>query len=188
MTVTRKQALDLLFQKMQSQNLRRHCYSVEAAMRALADKFDGDKEVWGLVGLLHDGDYEQTKTDMKSHSIVMASWVRELGETDEVLLHGIESHGASHLGVEPTNLMEWCLFCSDELTGLIVATVLVQPEKKLGLVTVVKVLDKFKSKNFAAGAKREDIVKCEEKLGLKLPEFTEIVLKGMQSIATEIGL
>src|SRR3989344_681151 len=195
MVITHQQALDLLYSKMQNVNLRRHCLSVEAAMGALADfqmlkqvQHDINTETWSIVGLLHDGDYEQTKEDMANHSVFMAKWVRELGETDEVLLHGIESHGASHRGVEPTNLMEWCLFCCDELTGLIVATALVQPEKKLSAVTVEKVLDKFKSKNFAAGAKREDIIKCEEKLNLKLPEFIDIVLKGMQSVANEIGL
>ena len=193
--MTKEEALKTLEDLKNSPNMVKHALACGFVMRtlchhlssqssdlpseALAKEESFDLDDWEIVGLLHDGDYEQTKTDMKSHSIVMASWVRELGETDEVLLHGIESHGASHLGVEPTNLMEWCLFCSDELTGLIVATVLVQPEKKLGLVTVVKVLDKFKSKNFAAGAKREDIVKCEEKLGLKLPEFTEIVLKDL---------
>src|SRR3989344_9305148 len=131
MVITHQQALDLLYSKMQNVNLRRHCLSVEAAMRALASHYNLEPSTWSIVGLLHDGDYEQTKEDMANHSVLMAKWVRELGETDEVLLHGIESHGASHRGVEPTNLMEWCLFCCDELTGLIVATALVQPEKKL---------------------------------------------------------
>ncbi|MEK7127363.1 MAG: phosphohydrolase [Patescibacteria group bacterium] len=180
MVITRQQALDLLYSKMQSVNLRRHCLSVEAAMKAL----NNDTEIAGIVGLLHDGDYEQTKEDIANHSILMAKWLREIGETDEVFLHGIESHGASN----PTTIMEWSLFCCDELTGLIVATALVQPTKKLADVTVEKVLDKFKSKNFAAGVKREDIIKCEEKLNIKLDKFIEIVLKGMQSIATEIGL
>lgn len=188
MVITRQQALDLLYSKMQNVNLRRHCLAVEAAMRSLAITYNLDPDPCGLVGLLHDGDYEQTKDDMANHSLLMAKWVRDLGETDEVLLHGIESHGASHRGIEPSNTMEWCLFCCDELTGLIVATALVQPDKKLAGVTVEKVLDKFKSKNFAAGAKREDIIKCEEKLNIKLPDFVAIVLKGMQSIASEIGL
>lgn len=184
MRINRSEALDLLYSKMQSQNLRRHCLSVEAAMGALARTYNLEPSTWSIVGLLHDGDYEQTKEDIKNHSVLMAKWLRELGETDEVFLHAIESHGAAN----PTTIMEWSLFCCDELTGLIVATALVQPDKKLASVTVEKVLDKFKSKNFAAGAKREDIIMCEEKLNIKLDKFIEIVLKGMQSIASEIGL
>lgn len=157
-------------------------------MRALAKHFGGNQDVWGTVGLLHDGDYEQTRENMVSHSKLMAQWVEDLGETDNDLLDGIRSHGASHLGEEPKNQMQWCLFCCDELTGLVVAATLVQPDKKLSGVTVEKVLHKFKSKNFAARAKREDIIKCEEKLNLPLPKFIQIVLSGMQSIATELGL
>jgi len=186
--ITRDQALNLLYSKMQSVNLRRHCLAVEAAMRSLARNFNQNEDVWGIVGLLHDGDYEQTKEDMTNHSLFMAKWAEELGETDQELLAGIRSHGASHSGQEPKNIMEWSLFCCDELTGLIVATALVQPDKKIAGVTVEKVMDKFKSKNFAAGAKREDIIKCEEKLDIKLDKFIEIVLGGMKTIAPELGL
>ncbi len=186
--ITRQQAWDLLCSKMQSQNLRRHCLSVEAVMRALADRFVGDNEKWGIVGLLHDGDYEQSKDDMAAHSVLMAKWVEELGETDQELLDGIRSHGASHRGEQPKDNFQWSLFCCDELTGLIVAVTLVQPSKKLADVSVESVMKKFPSKNFAAGAKREDIQLCEEKLGIPLPEFVGIALSAMQSIATEIGL
>ncbi|MCL4397726.1 HDIG domain-containing protein [Patescibacteria group bacterium] len=188
MNISRSQALDLLHSKMQNQNLRRHCYSVEAVMRALAKHFDGNEDVWGIVGLLHDGDYEQTKEDMANHSVLMAKWVQDLGETDKDIVSGIKSHGASHRGEEPKNKMEWSLFCCDELTGLIVATTVVQPDKKLSGVTVEKVLDKFKTKSFAAGAKRENIVLCEEKLGIPLPQFVGIALRAMKEIAPEIGL
>lgn len=186
--ITRQQALELLHSKMQNQNLRRHCYSVEAAMRGLAKHFKADEEKWGIVGLLHDGDYEFTKTDPVSHAKLMANWVRELGETDEELLTGIESHGWFHEGRLPETQMQWSLFCCDELTGLIVATTLVQPAKKLADVTVEKILKKFPQKSFAAGVKREDIKMCEEKLNIPLPEFVGIVLSAMQKIAEEIGL
>lgn len=194
---TRQQALGLLHSKMESTNLRRHCYCVEAAMRGLCKKIgkqeDGEKskineDRWGIVGLLHDGDYEFTKTDPGNHARLMANWVRELGETDEELLTGIESHGWFHQGKLPQTQMQWCLFCCDELTGLIVATTLVQPTKKLADVTVEKILKKFPEKNFAAGVKREDIKMCEEKLGIPLEKFVGIVLKSMQEIAPELGL
>lgn len=157
-------------------------------MRALADHFGGDKEKWGIVGLLHDGDYEQTGQDMNLHSVLMAQWVEELGETDKELLDGIRSHGASHRGESPQGNLQWSLFCCDELTGLIVAVTLVQPTKKLSDVTVESVMKKFPQKSFAAGAKREDIQLCEEKLGIKLPEFVDIALNAMQGISGELGL
>lgn len=186
--ITRQQALDLLHAKMQSVNLRRHCYGVEAAMRALAKNFGADQEKWGVVGLLHDGDYEFTKEDPGNHAKLMVGWVRELGETDEELLTGIESHGWFHKGKLPQTQMQWCLFCCDELTGLIVATALVQPSKKLADVTGEKVLKKFSQKSFAAGVKREDIKNCEERLGIPLPKFVKIVLSSMQGIADNLGL
>lgn len=197
--ITRQQALDLLHSKMQNQNLRRHCYSVEAAMRGLAQYFRNQEvgsngesningDVWGIVGLLHDGDYEFSKTDPANHAKLMADWVRELGETDGELLTGIESHGWFHQGKLPQTQMQWSLFCCDELTGLIVATTLVQPGKKLADVTVEKVLKKFPEKNFAAGVKREDVKMCEGKLGIPLPEFVGVVLLSMQGISSEIGL
>ena len=188
MRLTRNQAIDLLYSKIQNQNLRRHCLSVEAAMKALAEHFGQDSEIWGIVGLLHDGDYEQTKEDMANHSILMAKWVRELGEDDEVLLHAIESHGASHRGTLPTTTLEKCLFCCDELTGLIVATALMTPNKKLADVDVDSVIKKFYKPKFAAGARREDIIQCETLLKLPLKNFIGIVLKGMQTIDEEIGL
>lgn len=198
MTITRQQALDLLHAKMQSQNLRRHCYCVEAAMRALCRELptynkqltttkEGE-ECWGIVGLLHDGDYELTKNDSGNHAKMMADWVRELGETDKEFLTGIESHGWFHQGKLPETQMQWALFCSDELTGLIVATALVQPGKKLADVTAEKILRKFPEKNFAAGVKREDVKMCEEKLGVPLEKFVGIVLSAMQGIASDIGL
>ncbi|KKU29308.1 MAG: hypothetical protein UX80_C0005G0003 [Candidatus Amesbacteria bacterium GW2011_GWA2_47_11b] len=186
--ITRDQAWKLLTEKMQNQNLRRHCLSVEAVMRALAKHFGGDEEKWGIVGLLHDGDYEFTKTDPGSHAKLMANWVRELGETDAELLEGIESHGWFHQGKQAQTQMQWALFCCDELTGLIVASALVLPSKRLSDLSISSVLKKFPQKSFAAGVKREDIAMCEEKLSIKLEDFVRIALVAMQSIAPEIGL
>lgn len=197
MKITREEAWKLLTEHMQSQNLRRHCYSVEAVMRALAKYFNGGKPVsaegydeakWGIVGLLHDGDYEFTKEKPEEHAKLMVQWAKDLGETDEELLTGIESHGWFHQGKLPETKMQWALFCCDELTGLIVATTLVRPEKKLSGVTVENVLKKWKEKSFAAGVKREDIEKCEKNLGIPLPEFIKIALTAMQNIAPDLGL
>ncbi len=198
MKITREEAWKLLTEHMQSQNLRRHCLAVEAVMRGLARYFNEkgkpvsvenyDEARWGLIGLFHDGDYEFTKEKPEEHAKLMAQWVRELGETDEELLEGIESHGWFHQGKEPKTKMQWSLFCCDELTGLIVATALVRPEKKLSAVTVENVLKKWKEKSFAAGVKREDIERCEEKLVIPLKEFIQIALTAMQKIAEDLGL
>lgn len=188
MKINRQSAIDLLHSKMESVNLRKHCLSVEAVMRALAIHFDEDKERWGIVGLLHDGDYEQTKTDLGNHAKLMAGWVRELGETDEELLTGIESHGWFHKGELPKTKMQWALYCSDELTGLITAVTLVRPSKKISEVTVDNVLSKWNQKGFASGVDRKQIERCEEKLGIKLDDFIEFSLKAMQGISDELGL
>lgn len=173
---------------MQSQNLRKHCYSVAAVMRSLAKHLGGDEDKWEIVGLLHDGDYEFTKTDPQNHAKLMAEWVRDTGETDSELLTGIESHGWFHEGKLPKTKMQWALFCCDELTGLIVAVTLIRPTKKIKDVTVDNVLDKWNSKSFAAGVKRGDIEKCEKELGIKLNDFIKIALTSMQGISSELGL
>ena len=177
---------------MQSQNLRRHCYAVEAVMLALARKFQMTNvkcQIWGLVGLLHDGDYEKTKETPEKHTLLMADWLKEMGKTDPEILSAILSHNFSHTGKNaPQNRLEWSLYCCDELTGLIVAVVLVRPDKKLSSVSVESIMNKWNQKSFAAGVKREQIEKCEEKLGIPLPEFIGISLFAMQEIHQELGL
>ena len=191
---TREQALELLHQQMQNQNLRRHCYAVEAVMRALAiyfknQKLEIDENEWAIAGLLHDADYELTKSDPSKHVVTVVSWLKEKG-VDESIINAIYSHGWKFVEgcPEPKNKMEWSLYCSDELTGLIVAVTLVRPDKKLSSVTVDSVLKKWNNKSFAAGASREQIARCEEKLGIKLPEFIGMALSAMQGISGELGL
>ncbi len=185
----REEALNLLHAHMQNTNLRRHCYSVEAVMRALARYFKEDEEIWGIVGLLHDGDYEEVKKDPSQHTLKMHQWLKDVGETDPRILEAILSHNFAHTGHNsPKNNLEWSLYCCDELTGLIVAVALVRPDKKLGTVTVDSVLKKWNIKQFAAGAKREQIAMSEEKLGIKLPDFIAIALKAMQDISGDLGL
>jgi uncharacterized protein len=187
--MTRDQAVELLHSKMQSQNLRRHCYAVAAVMKVLAKHFGEDEEKWEVVGILHDGDYEETKSLPEKHTVLMSEWLKEKGETDKEILDAILSHNFSHTGQNPPkNKLEWSLFCCDELTGLIVAVTLVRPEKKLSYVTVENILTKWNSKSFAAGVDRKQIEMCEEKLGIKLNDFITISLKAMQGISSELGL
>jgi putative nucleotidyltransferase with HDIG domain len=187
--MTKKGAIDLLHSKIGNANLRKHCYAVAAVMRALAKHFGEDADKWEIVGLLHDGDYEKTKSDPKKHTIMMIEWLKERGEKDPDIISAILSHNYAHTGQNPPkNNMEWSLYCCDELTGLIVAVTLVRPEKKISKVRVENVLSKWNSKSFAAGVKREQIEKCEEKLDIKLPDFIKIALEAMQGIAVDLGL
>lgn len=187
--MTKEAALELLHSKMQSQNLRKHCYAVAAVMKALAKHFGEDESKWEVVGILHDGDYEETKLVPEKHTVLMSEWLKEIGETDKEVLDAILSHNYSHTGNNPPkNKLEWSLFCCDELTGLIVAVTLVRPEKKLSSVTVENILSKWNQKSFAAGVKREQIEMCEEKLGIKLNDFIAINLKAMQNISKDLGL
>src|SRR3990170_5629214 len=187
--MNRKKALDLLHENMENPNLRRHCYSVEAVMKALARYFKEDEEKWGLVGLLHDGDYEKTRQTPEKHTLMMAEWLKKAGVIDKEILSAILSHNYAHTGQNPPkNKLEWSLFCCDELTGFIVAVALVRPDKKLSSVSVESVLKKWDEKSFAAGVKREQIKECEGRLGIKLPEFIEIALEAMQGISDDLGL
>ncbi|MCJ7740050.1 HDIG domain-containing protein [Candidatus Microgenomates bacterium] len=192
----RQQALDLLHKHMQNQNLRRHCYAVEAVMKALAKYFKEDEESWAIAGLLHDADYELTKNDSSKHVVTVVSWLKAEG-VDEKIINAIYAHGWNYVPdcPQPKKNMEWSLYCCDELTGLIVAVALVRPDpppgeagKKLSTVTVESVMKKWSNKSFAAGASRDQIALCEEKLGIKLPDFIDIALKAMQGISGELGL
>lgn len=158
-------------------------------MKALAKRLGGDEEKWAVVGLLHDGDYEKTKDNPKQHTLLMYQWLKDAGETDEEILKAILSHNAEITGRDkPSTKMEWALYCCDELTGLIVATALMMPDKKLATVKVESVLKKMKDKAFAAAIDREQIKMCEEKLDIPLEEFVKITLGAMQGISEELGL
>lgn len=188
MNITRHQAWQLLNKHMKNQNLIRHCLAVEAVMKALAEHFGENEQLWGIVGLLHDGDYEETKNDPLKHTLKMVEWLKNEKGTDQKILNAILSHNYSHTGENPPqNDLEWSLYCCDELTGLIVAVALVK-DKKLAMVTVESVIKKFPEKNFAAGVHRQQIEMCDEKLGIKLDVFVSIALKAMQEISVDLGL
>lgn len=184
--IQRDKALEILHKNMESQNLRKHCYAVEAVMRGLADHFKEDKEVWGLVGLLHDADYE------KHPEIHPGKIITELENEDvpAVVIDAIRAHawGYNDFNQEPKSNLDWSIYCCDELTGLIIAVTLIRPEKKLSAVTLENILSKWPKKEFAKGVERERIELCEEKLGIKLNEFIQISLTAMQGISDELGL
>lgn len=185
--MTREEALALVQDWVKNPNLVKHHLAAEAVMKALAGHLGGDGEKWGLTGLLHDADYEQTKDKPKRHALMLAEELGRMG-VDKEIIYAIKSHNKDHTKVEPKSKMDWALYCSDELTGFIVATALVMPDKKLASVKVDSVLKKMKDKAFAAAVDREQIKLCEEKLSIPLPQFVEIALGAMQGISKELGL
>lgn len=184
--MTREEAFSLLQQKIQTPNLIKHSLAVEAAMRELALYFQEDENQWGLTGLLHDIDYEETKDYPEQHSLVGAQFLKEKG-LDENIVEAIKTHNEKH-GLPPQSKMAKSVFCADPLTGLIVAAALVLPSKKIKDLTPDNILHRMKEKGFAKGAKREIIEQCEPLLGLSLKDFISIVLRGMQKISSELGL
>ena len=187
---TRNRALALLQEYTQSEALRRHMYAVEAAMRALAARHGADPEVWGLVGLLHDFDYERFPNE--AHSATEehpAAGVRLLAAQDfpEELQRAILGH-ASYTGVPRDTLVARALFAVDELCGFLVACALVRPSKSLADLEVQSVKKKLKDKGFARGVNREDVVQGAAELGVPLDEHIAFVLEALRPVERELGL
>ncbi len=181
----REEALDSIRANVENENLVKHMLATEAIMRALARRFGEDEKEWGLTGLLHDIDVELTDNDMSSHSKLGADLARELGAS-ESMAHAILAHNERH-GAPLETRLDKALFCTDPLTGLIVAAALVRPDKKLAGLEVSSVKKRFKEKSFAAGASREQITRCVD-IGLELDEFIGLGLEAMKGIAADLGL
>ena len=181
----RDEAIASIRANVENENLVNHMLATEAIMRALSRRFGQDEEEWGLTGLIHDIDVELTEGDMSAHSKLGADIARELGASNE-MAHAILCHNEAH-GVPCESLLEKALFCTDPLTGLIVAGALVRPDKKLAGLSVESLMKRFSEKRFAAGANREHIAQCKE-IGLELEEFIALGLEAMQGIASDIGL
>ncbi len=183
--LTRDEALALVKSKVRDERYLKHMLAVEAIMRRLAERLGGDPELWGLVGLLHDIDFEGTKDDPSRHGLVAEEILK--GLVPEEALRAIKAHNYEHTGVEPASLMEKALIAADAVSGLLVACALVMPNKKLEEVTVKTVEKKFKSKDFARGVDRGRIERCKE-LGLTREEFFELSLEALKAVASELGL
>lgn len=184
-TKTRAEAWELLVEWTKNKNLIKHALAVEAAMVHLAKIFKGDEATWGLVGLLHDFDYEKYPS-LADHPYKGQEILMQLGYP-EAVRRGIMAH-APHTGTSRETMMEKAIFAVDELTGFIVAVALVKPNKKLAAVDVASVRKKMKQKGFAAAVKREEIELGAKELGLSLDEHITQVLNAMQGIADQLGL
>lgn len=170
---------------VENENLVKHMLATEVIMRALARRLGEDEEEWGLTGLLHDIDVELTEGNPDVHSKLGADVARELGASER-MCQAILCHNPAH-GIPRKSSLDKALFCSDHLTGLIIAAALVRPDKKLAGLTLDSLKKRFKEKRFAAGANREQIASCRE-LGLELEEFLSLGLEAMKGIASELGL
>ena len=183
--MNREEAFALLKEYIKNENLIKHMLAVESAMRVYARKYNEDEEKWGIVGLIHDFDYEMHPT-AEEHPLKGSEILKERGYPEDVI-YAIKAH-ADYLELERKSPMDKALYAVDDLAGFIVAVTLVRPTKKLSEVEVKSVKKKLKDKSFAAKVNREDIQRGVEELGVPLDEHIETVLKAMQGIAEELGL
>jgi len=181
----RTEALALVREFVKNENLVKHMLAVEAAMRFYAEKLGEDADLWGVVGLLHDFDWEIHPT-LEEHPAAGAPILRERGVPEEIV-RAILSH-ADHTGIPRDTLMEKALFACDEITGLITAVALVRPSRSLMDLKVKSIKKKWKDKSFAAGANRAEMEQGAEEFGVELWEHVGNVIEAMRRIAPELGL
>jgi len=189
--MTQPEAYQKLTSLVKTPNLIKHHLACEAIMidlcKRLVPNTDGPTlEKWGIVGLLHDADYELTKTDPTQHTKVLEQKIGKDLPPD--VLYAIKAHNYKETKSEPKSLMDWAMYACDELSGLIIASALVTPERKLSKLTPDFILKRFNEKSFAKGADREQIKTCETKLQIPLNEFVAISLIAMQKIAPKLSL
>lgn len=183
--ITREEAIQLLNEHIESENMKKHCLASEAVMRALARRLGRDEEEWGLAGLLHDIDVEITHADPYTHGPHAAHLLK--GKVTEDALDAIVMHNEVATGRERSTEFQHALAAGETVTGLITATALVYPDKKVSSVKVKSVTKRMKEKAFAASVRREVILECE-KIGLPLDEFAGLALNAMQEISDDLGL
>lgn len=183
--MNRLEALELVKKHVKNKNLINHSIAAEVVMRGLAQHFGEDEETWGLAGLLHDVDYDQTKDDPATHSKLGADMLTDLGVAEDVV-YAVKVHNDYH-GLPRNSKLDKALYATDPLTGLIVAGALIKPEKKLAAIDTPFLVKRFAEKSFARGANRDQIAACAE-LDLSLDQFIDIGLTAMQNRAEELGL
>lgn len=186
MLLPREEALLLLHQYIKNERMIAHSLASEAVMRALAQRLGRDVEKWGLAGLLHDLDVEVTNASPTLHALETARILTEMG-IDTDIVEAIKMHNEMATGKERCTEFEHALAAGETITGLITATAMVYPDKKVASVKPKSVVKRMKEKAFAASVKRENIMECE-KTGIPLDEFAALAIAAMTSIASDIGL
>ncbi|MBI2305237.1 MAG: HDIG domain-containing protein [Chloroflexi bacterium] len=183
--MSREEAVAAVTRAVKNPNTVKHMLATEAIMHSLARRLGENEEEWGLTGLLHDIDVEMTETEPANHSRTGADLAHQMGVSPAVV-SAILRHNEIH-GLPRETTLEKALFCTDPLTGLMVAAALVRPDKKISGLTSSSVMKRLGEKRFAAGANREHIALCAE-LGLELEDFVALGLSAMQDIAPDLGL
>jgi len=184
--ITRDRAMELLNMYLPQENLRRHCIASEAVMRRLANRMNADPDTWGLAGLLHDLDYNETKDDMARHGLITASILEEEGVPGEII-EAIKAHNSEYTGFPRRHPIDFALTAGETMTGLIVAVTLVYPDKKITSVRPRSIVKRIKEKGFARGVSREKILLCT-KIGMEIDEFASLCLEAMTSVSSTLGL
>ena len=184
--ITREEAVKLMESYLQGESLRKHSYATEAVMKAVGEKLGHDPELWGIVGLLHDLDYNETKDQPSQHGLKTAEILKEKGVAGEVI-DAIKAHNAEALGIERKTDLDIGVTCSESITGMVIATTLVYPDKKISSVKPSSIIKRMKQKEFARSVNRDLIRKCEG-LHLSLEEFAGLSLKAMGTISDLLGL
>jgi putative nucleotidyltransferase with HDIG domain len=184
--LSREEALALLRDYVKNENMIKHCLASEAVLMGLAESLGEEAEKWGLAGLLHDLDIELVNGDLGRHTIDTEKILREKG-VDEEIIRAIKLHNEEIHGEKRTERFHHALAAGETITGLIIATTLVYPDKKIGSVKVKSIKKRMKEKSFAASVNRETIMECQ-KLGMDIDKFAEICLTAMQDIAYDLGL
>ena len=184
MSITREEAEKLVKKYIKKRNWFLHVTAVEAIMRDLAKHLGENEDLWGLTGLLHDIDFEETMKTPERHGLEAEKILK--GIVPDNVIQAIKAHN-SLTKIEPENPMEKALIASDAVSGLIIASALVMPSKKLSEVRLETLIRKFKDKSFARGADRKRILICEE-LGLSRDGFLKLALESLQKISSRLGL
>jgi len=183
--MSRDEALKLVNEWIFDEKIRKHVLAVEAIMRGLARFFGENEELWGLVGLLHDLDYDRTRDNVEMHAKLTADFLKD--KLPDEAIKAILSHN-ERTGEKPSSKLAYALIAADQISGLIVATALVMPSKKLEEVKVRSVRKKFKQKDFARRVRRDRILKALEHLGIDLNKLIEISLESLKPIHEELGI
>lgn len=186
MEISREKALARLREHVKNEKTIVHCLASEAVMRALAGRLGEDADRWGLTGLLHDIDVEVTHADPKVHALKAEELLADFG-LDEEMLDAIRMHNDEATGIPRTTRFHHALAAGETITGLIYATTLVYPDKKIESVKYKSVRKRMKEKAFAASVNRDHILECEE-AGIPLDEFIQLSVDAMRGISDSIGL
>jgi putative nucleotidyltransferase with HDIG domain len=183
--LSRNEAYELLKKNLKTENLIKHSLAVEAILQEMAKKLGENPELWGIIGLLHDLDYDFTKNEPERHSLVTIKVLDDLLPKEAI--NAIKAHNYQYTAQIPQTYVDKSLIAADAVSGLVIAAALVMPSKKISEVTPKTLMTKFKDKSFAAGCNRKRIELCED-MELELQMFLELSLNALKNIANELGL